>query len=181
MLGASDLKKFFVLDAENAIKVLGGIYSKLHNPDVDIESYVVTAHGMKSALLNIGETELSKAALSLELAGRERDIARISDETPPFLNELQSLVMRFKQKEDDSAVEVSDEDMAYLRDKMLKIYNACKRFDKQSAKAALDDLKQKTWSRQINDVIDDIAVYLLHSAFKKAAIMAEDAANMDFH
>jgi len=181
MLKISDLKKFFILDAENAIKVLSEIHKTLNDFDADIESYVVTVHGMKSALLSIGETELSGEALSLELAGRERNIAKMSDETLPFLNELQSLIMKFEQKEDDSAVEVSDEDMAHFRDKMLKICKACMQFDKQSAKAVLDDLKQKTWPRHINDVIDGIAVYLLHSAFKKAAVMAEDAANMDFH
>ncbi|MCL1866448.1 MAG: ATP-binding protein, partial [Oscillospiraceae bacterium] len=63
--------------------------------DMDYTSYITTAHGLKSALLNIGESELSKFALMMETAGKNKDIEVILKDTPTFVEELQAVVDRF--------------------------------------------------------------------------------------
>jgi len=60
----------------------------------DMQSYGVYAHGMKSALLNIGASELSSLAKELEQAAQENDIAKIQSGTPNFLERLQGFIAR---------------------------------------------------------------------------------------
>jgi len=124
---------------------------------------------MKSALANIGETKLSDTALKLEQAGREQNIAVITAETPAFMDALRLLIDKYKPAGNDDIIEVSDDDMVYLRNKLLDIKTACQTFDITAAKDALGSLRQKTWPRYINGMLDEISVHLLHSAFKKAA------------
>jgi len=180
MMKTSEIKTIFVRDAKKAVSVIEKVYADL--PDVDeaeIKDYIIAVHGIKSSLDLIGEKEISAAAFKLEKAGGERNFAVMSDETPALLNTLRSLIVEFTPKEEeDETVEVSDDDAAYLRGKMLEIKTACAAFDKKTAQTALADLRQKRWPCRINDFFDDIAGYLLHSAFKKASAVAENTAEM---
>ena len=69
--------------------------------------------------------------------------------------------------------EISGEDNVYLKEKLIEIKTVRVVFDINAAKAALHDLKQKTWPRHIDAVLDDIAVHLLHSAFNEAETAAD--------
>ncbi|MCL2664786.1 MAG: ATP-binding protein, partial [Defluviitaleaceae bacterium] len=51
----ADMKMFFSLDAENTIKVLSSFTALREPGEEDFESFVTAAHGIKSALANIGE------------------------------------------------------------------------------------------------------------------------------
>jgi len=131
---------------------------------------------MKSALANIGETKLSGDALNLEQAGREQNLAVITAETPGFLDALRVLIDKFKPAGNDDIIEVSGDDMVYLRDKLQIIKTSCESFDITTAKDALGSLQQKKWPHYINGILDEISVHLLHSAFRKAADVAHSAA-----
>ncbi|MCL2264890.1 MAG: transporter substrate-binding domain-containing protein [Treponema sp.] len=167
-------------DIENAINVMGNIYKKLPDiSDEELELYVTTVHGIKSVLINIGERELSDTALKLEKAGDNRDMKLITDETETFLNSLLPLIKKLKLIKDENeanniSAEISSDDDAYLRENLLKIKTFCEAFDKKAAKALLDELRQKTWTNDINSVLDEIALLILHSAFKKAAQTVQD-------
>jgi hypothetical protein len=128
---------------------------------------------MKSALANIGETELSAAALRLEQAGRKQDLAAI-EETPAFIEALRVLIDKYRPSGGDETAEISGDDTVYLRDKLLEIKTACETFEITAARNALGDLRQKAWPHHINGSLDEISVHLLHSAFKKAAAAAEN-------
>ena len=172
---AQSLQKIIALDAKNAIKVLENLNEKIRDlNDADISLYITTVHGMKSALANIKENELSDFALKLEKAGNERNFDIMSNETSAFINALQSLVKKLTLCEDGDNMEITDEDMVFLREKLIEIKAACAVFDKRAVKTAMNDLKQKTWSSRINPVLDDITLHILHSAFKKAADAAEN-------
>jgi PAS domain S-box-containing protein len=176
-----DLGKYFAKDAESAVKVLEKllpvINSELAN-DEDIELYITTVHGMKSSLANIGERELSEAAFKLEQAGKEKSTGFITDKTPVFVTVLKSLIEKFKSEESSVADEITDEDKAYLKDKLGEIRIACKRLDKQTAKSIMNDIKQHAWTEELNIALDDIDIHLLHSAFKKAAKVAEETGGL---
>lgn len=183
VFSSGNVRTAVLSDAENALKVLGNIYVKL--PDIneaEIKLFVTTVHGMKSGLANLGEEELSAFALKLEKAGDERDFAVISEEIPVFIAELQSLIAKFYPEESYNA-EISDDAIIpedsriYLQEKLLEIKTACAAFNKNAVKAALEELNNKTWPARINNVLDDLAIHLLHSTFKKAAVLAEDTAN----
>jgi signal transduction histidine kinase/DNA-binding response OmpR family regulator len=170
----TEIGKFFVLDAKHAIEVIEEVYRRQDTDAVD--SYTTTVHGMKNALANVGEAELSSVAHRLEQAGKEHDLGVITEETPAFLEALRFLIDKHKSSDNNDTAEVTGEDTVYLRDKLIEIKTACQVFDITAAKNALDSLRKKTWPRYVNETLDEISVHLLHSAFKRAAAIAEETA-----
>jgi CheY-like chemotaxis protein len=174
---SSQIIDFFVRDAKNAVNILESM--ALNGGDLndeEIEQYRITVHGMKSALANIDEKELSGIALKLELAARDRNTGVISAQTQEFIQALQSLIVKFKPAEEDKNLKISAEDLSFLREKLLEITKACGDFDNDTAETALKDIKQKKWPNHINAVLGDIAAHILHSDFDKAADLAENTA-----
>jgi uncharacterized protein YigA (DUF484 family) len=114
-------------------------------------------------------------ALMLEKAGDDKEIAAIQTETPAFITALQSLLEKLRQRELKSVapVNIPEDDMVLLREKLDEIIKACEAFDKKAAKTALDELKQKTWPYEINSALDEIAACLLRGEFKKIVSVAE--------
>ena len=175
---SSELKKFFIRDAENTLDIMNNIFLYKNGSseicDIkNIELFIITIHGIKSALANIGEIELSDTAGKLEQAGKERNLELILIETPALINNLKSLIAKFKPKSKNQKEEISDEDSVYLRDKLQYIKTACFELNKKTAKDAINDLKQKIWPDYINNILDEITVQLLHSEFDKAAVIAD--------
>jgi signal transduction histidine kinase/CheY-like chemotaxis protein/ABC-type amino acid transport substrate-binding protein len=167
----SHLAEIFIRDAEKAAAALKAVHEKNVYRDEDIQSYIINIHAMKSALANIGETELSGFALKLEKAGRQGDTAVLSGETSSFLEKLRAVNEKIKPKEENTA-ENSNDDLAYLREKLAEIQKACTALDKKIAKGALGELQQKTWSHSVKKRLDAISEYLLHSDFEKAGKLA---------
>ena len=171
----SELEKFFLLDAENAVNKFEELYAKINALDEkDIESYEITVHGIKSALANIGETKLSETAYRLEQAAIEKNLAVITGETRAFIDALKSLIEKMTPAKDSNDAQITDEDAAYLREKLIEVKTACEAIDKKAAKTALGDLKQKNWPHNISGALDEISVHLLHSDFDKAAAKAAE-------
>jgi len=164
----------FVRDAEKAIQVLDNILQKNFNTESDIQLYIINVHAMKSALANIGETELSESALRLEQAGREKDLNLMTTETKNFLEALQAVIEKIKPKDDDDGnIEDTQEALAYLREKLKDIKNACDTYDKKAVKNTLNELKEKTWSHKTKELINSVAYHLLHSEFDKVSSLAD--------
>jgi signal transduction histidine kinase/CheY-like chemotaxis protein len=59
----------------------------------DLRLYTTYVHGLKSALASIGASELSTAAMALEMAGREENLGYIDEHTPKFISGLQALLV----------------------------------------------------------------------------------------
>ena len=180
--GLSDMEELFMLDAESTVETLEGLSGNIFElDDSELDLYVITVHGIKSALANIGQTALSADALTLEKAGDARDFALMAAKTPALIDALKGVLTNFravKERSEGDMVTVSGESAAYLRDTLLGIKAACDTLDKDAAKAALNELKQKTWPPPVADALNDIVVCLLHSEFKTAANLAEKTANM---
>ena len=158
----------FLKDAEKAAATLETIIGNNCRRTDDLNIYTITVHAMKSALANIGEKELSGIAEKLECAGKEKNIEEIINKTPPFINLLRIIIGKIKAVEDDEDItmsEMSDNDMAYLLEKLNVIQEACAAFDSKTAKEALTRLKEIKWPRQIKDQLRKISEFLLHSDF----------------
>jgi len=170
---AAELRNFFIHDVENAMNVLENLdFTNLD--DAGLELYIVTIHGMKSALFNIGEKDFSSVAYKLEKAGLERDFNVIANDTFSFLRVLKSLAMKFQPEKGNETKEVSKEDLSYLHDKLIVMKDACVSYDRSAAKDTLNDLRQKQWPSHIVSVLDEISMNILHSSFKKATALIED-------
>jgi len=166
----------FEHDARNAINILDGLADKLGNLDEkELGAYVVTVHGIKSALASIGEKELSGVAYKLEKAGGNRNFSLIMSETPAFVEALSSLLAKAKSKEENSDVDISDEDKTFMLEKFDDIKAACEVYNMKDAKKALADLKEKAWPRLVEDIYDEISVGLLRGEFKKVMSIIKEA------
>jgi HPt (histidine-containing phosphotransfer) domain-containing protein len=172
----SKLTAIFVRDGFRTLEVLGswcaqrGAYT-----DEDIEKYVTNIHGIKSALANIGEAELSALASRLEQAGRARRLAVMASETPAFLHALREALEKIAPREDDEGGEITDGDRAYLRERLLALQAACAAYDKKSARDALDALERKSWPRPTRKLLETIALHLLHSKFKAIVSLVDES------
>ncbi|MCL1819353.1 MAG: ATP-binding protein [Oscillospiraceae bacterium] len=154
----------FVRDALKSLDVLDIIMQKNGSyTDEDIRTYVINVHGMKSALANIGKTDLSSIALKLEQMGRDGNTEVIASETPAFLTALRALTDEMKPKEDDS--EAVDSDVPLLNEKLQIIKSACEEYDESAVEDALAALREKTWSPQTKKLLNEISEHLLHSDF----------------
>jgi signal transduction histidine kinase/CheY-like chemotaxis protein len=169
-----ELAAIFVRDAEKALARLEAINAYAYRRTDDIRSYVIDVHAMKSALANIGETELSALALKLEQAGRVEDIPVLQSVTPAFLEALREVIKKNKPKENESGIiTVDSENLAYLAEKLTVIRTACENYDDATANTALYELRKKEWPEPTKDLLDTIAMHLLHSDFEEAAKLAE--------
>jgi HPt (histidine-containing phosphotransfer) domain-containing protein len=175
---SADLKltAIFVRDGFRSLEVLGSLcMQQSAYTDEDIERYVTNIHGMKSALANIGETELAALASWLEQAGRARNLAVMASETPAFLHALREALEKIAPREDDEDGEITDEDRAYLREKLLALQAACAAYDKKSARDALDEIERKSWPRPTRKLLETIALHLLHSKFRGIVSLVEES------
>jgi CheY-like chemotaxis protein len=167
-----ELQKIFKRDAEKAVAELE-MLTDFENQEI-MQNYIINVHAMKSALANIGKTELSEMASKLEKASRANNISVISNGTPVFLNELHKLIAQLTPKpEDDDKTIAIDEDTVYLREKLIIIKNACTDYDNRTVKSVLAELRQKLWSASTVKILDEIAEHILHSDFEEAADIAE--------
>ena len=164
-----------VCDAENVIAVFKDLLPRMTAPcDADLELYTATAHGISSALSNIEEAELCRAAYTLEKAGANKVVSIIQTDTPEFIDALQAFIDRSKPADSDDMAQVSSEDENYLLAKMGDIKKACEALDVKAAKSAMADLKKKTWSRKSKVLIEEVSVNLLRGDFDKVISNIEE-------
>jgi CheY-like chemotaxis protein/anti-sigma regulatory factor (Ser/Thr protein kinase) len=168
-----ELAEIFIRDAEKSIKTLEAIHEKrgaCH--DDDIRLYTVNVHAMKSALMNVGEKELSAFASRLEQAGRDKDTAVMSYETPLFLNDLRKVIEKLTpMREDDT--QAADEDSGYLNEKLLLIIRACEGYERKTVKEAIVELRQRQWSPPVKEMLGTMAENLLTGDFEEVAAIAK--------
>ena len=177
---SEELLRTVLKDIENALVVLDELMPKIeNNSDSDLNLYATTVHGMKSVLLHIGEKELSESAYRLEQAGDNSSIDEILRDTPLLIKAIKQIIEKHKPAESTASEthEDSSEDIEFLHEKLEEIQTACEQFKKKIAKTALDELKEKTWSKHTNELLTEISEYLLYGEFKSAVSAIKDAIN----
>jgi len=168
------LAKYFIRDAKKAIDVLSMIYENNCQDESDLSAYVINVHAMKSALANVGETDLSNEASQLEQAGRDNNTDLILSSLPGFIEGLNKVIEKLDAGEEDAVHEESDDDgadFAVFQEKLRAIQEACASYDKKAAKMALSELKKMN-RKAIKDQLNSIDELLLHSEFDEAANVA---------
>ena len=174
-----ELAENFIRDAENSFPILEAIHTNNYRRVDDIQTFIINIHAMKSALANIGETELSLVASKLEEAGRAQNITAITSEVPAFLNSLRAVIEKIRLKNAAEETPQTNNDPAYLREKLLLMQTACASYDDRTANAVLSELRHKTWPPAVKELLAAIAEQLLHSEFEEAAALIEDHVKED--
>jgi HPt (histidine-containing phosphotransfer) domain-containing protein len=164
------LAQVFRRDADKAVEEL-----QRAAENHDAKRFASTAHAMKSALLNIGEKDLSALAAQLERAGQSGDMDAIIPLADSLCHQLNTL--RLRQTPEDAAAENECiiEDTAHLAGKLREIISACADYDDTKAYAALDELAGKNWRPKTAAELEEIRnILFLHSDFEEAAEKASD-------
>jgi CheY-like chemotaxis protein/two-component sensor histidine kinase len=174
---SAELLRVFRRDTVKAINTLRDTAPKGGGDNGNIKLFTITVHAMKSALANIGETEMSQSAAALEKAGLNEDADFIAANAENFVKSLESLIGELSpaQTAVDAAGTDADvtEDTAYLKEQMQIIKTACNDYDDTAAYAALDHLKEKQWKPVTTAALEKIRETLfLHSDFEGAAEQA---------
>ncbi len=164
----------FLHDAANAIAVLEAwIGKEAAGSDEDLSHLLITLHGMKSALANIGETELAQVAGLLNDAGKQGDMTIINRDVPVFLKTLQDLVQKLVL---DESCDSTDDDADYLRNKLETVVKLCSVYSRKEIMDILDELGQSKCSRQMRLTLQNISSAVLYSDFEEAAKIASSYA-----
>jgi len=150
---APKVKQIFCEDAKKAIVTL-----KETAVGNEIKLFTITAHAMKSALANVGESEASQSAFALETAGKNGDTDFIGANTENFIRILEDLILKFTEITDNKDAPQDDviEDALYLNEQLQIIKTACENYDDDKAYAALDRLKEKTWRKETSNMLEQI-------------------------
>ena len=173
-----ELIQYFIEDAERIISATESICANEFRRADDIQMYVTCVHGIKSALANIAEKELSAFALRLEQAGKDQNTAVMIGETPVFMNALRELLVRLRlaAKSPDAEKKSSEtpEDTEYLREKLFVLQAACGVYSKKMTGEVMSALSQKTWPDETAGLLKKISALLESDGFEEAAKTAKD-------
>jgi len=164
----------FARDVKKSLAVLYAFIERGDsNDEDDIREYTIHTHGMKGALVSIGNTYLAAIAQKLEQMGRDNKINMILNETPDFLKALQEYTDSVQPGQQHTSEDPTDEDKSLLEEKLLLIKSACDDFDSNAVDEALATLKEKPWPSQTTDLLEMISEKLLHSEFDEIVELIE--------
>ena len=168
--------EIFLRDARKTLTALETASQKNDYANEDtMRAYIISAHGIKGALANIGKKDLSAAAFKLEMAGREGKIETIKSETPAFLDSLRAFAEELTAQIETaaSAAEAEGgklvEDKSHLTKMLHAIKTACQEYDENTANKTLEELRKMPWSPETKGLLGTIAEQLLHSDFDEIA------------
>jgi CheY-like chemotaxis protein len=160
------MRESFVRDAKKAVTVLDNfkLLHSLDNAD-GIQEFVVSIHGIKSSLSNIGEEKLSEHAFELEKAGRELSlsIGKMSASATDFLENLNKLLGTMETAESTVG---EDKDIEGLCEKLRAIQKACVDYDRKSTLSIIESIE--SCSAETKKILDSIAEHVIHSSFEEA-------------
>jgi len=170
------LVESFLIDAKKSIVVLEPIVQKPELDLSELKTYTIQTHAIKSALSNIGRTELSQIASVLEQAGRDGDKQAIKRDTEKFLEKVKEVVKELSAKKDKFSVSY-DDDPVFLRERLYAISEACANYDKKTVEKLLAEFKEKSFSVGTKAVLNKLPNLLLLSDFEEAAALAKQTAD----
>jgi HPt (histidine-containing phosphotransfer) domain-containing protein len=161
------LIEFFVKDAKKTIQQLLEITQTKDFSDPDnSQRYIISIHGIKSALANVDEMELSEQAKKLEISARNGDIDTLLYETPDFITNLQQVLEKFIVA--DTETDQTD-DMECLIPLLTRIAELCRDYDRKGVFEMIAQLK--VYSPETKKMLDEVKNHALHSDFEEAEQM----------
>ncbi|MCL2052684.1 MAG: response regulator [Lachnospiraceae bacterium] len=158
--------KSFIRDANKALEIFDDLLKRdALNEKEGLNSFVVTVHGIKSALKNIKEIKLSERAFDLEQAGRNQNINLIKERIISFLDELREMLKKLEIHADDEKAKAAD-DIDDIDEKLKLAKEMCADYNRKGALDILSSLKIKDSEKKacLNTAIE----HLYLSEFDKA-------------
>jgi len=122
----------------------------------DFENYTIQVHALKSSARLVGAVNLSDSALALEIAGKEKDIDRIINNTESLIKEYDSIqkglsevfLKMESQKDLEEKEEISEKK---LKRKLSELCELIQAFDFESAKDLFASLERYKMPESFNE------------------------------
>jgi CheY-like chemotaxis protein/HPt (histidine-containing phosphotransfer) domain-containing protein len=166
------LLELVIRDTRKAAAALEALSQKSDSfeNEADLLELRLTAHGIKSTLAYIGESELSGTARILEDAARENNIELITASIPDFIEKLHGLIEKFETYQDEMRAneDDTDGDIAVLREKILAIQKICADYSRKGALDAIEKIKQGSCSKETRKALSNITDFVLEGSFEEA-------------
>jgi len=132
----------------------------------DLHLYATHVHGLKSASASIGAIELSKAALDLESAGKENNIAFVNAYNAKFLMDLEALLRNIgivlDQIEAGKASPSLDAPAETLKPELTRLKEALDHFDSEvidQATMALQEFEHAVdYGSDVKAILQDVLI-----------------------
>jgi CheY-like chemotaxis protein len=163
------LTEVFLLDAENALKILPETANSPNNRESDIKLFAITAHAMKSALANMGNHALSERAKELEFSAE--DHKTINEKLPGFLDDLRAYVKELSLETTDESGDETELD-TLPTGKLEEFINACENYDEMTAEAILTEIMSLHLAKETKAALTVVSQKLMVSEFEEAAELA---------
>jgi signal transduction histidine kinase/CheY-like chemotaxis protein/PAS domain-containing protein/HPt (histidine-containing phosphotransfer) domain-containing protein len=174
----AELLSIFAKDAKKSLLVLESTLKNIAKAtDEDLSLFTVHAHAMKSNLANIGEKEASDLAFSLEKAGKKHDKGSIQAKAPQFIDTLQKMIKKIKEKTEkniENASEKIEENTALLLEQLKTIGEACQNYDARTANLTLAELRKSQWASKTEEFLEKIAEHILRSDFEEIGALVDN-------
>jgi len=158
----------FIRDGRRALAVLDELcHKKKYAKEECLKRFIITVHGMKVSLSSIGETELSKMAEKMEMAGRAQDSRYIKSSMPVFMEGLRELLERIEPIKEEHT---ENEDVKVIYDTLLTLQELCADYNRKGALELLSGLKHCT--KETRTFLNNINNYILNSDYEEAETAA---------
>jgi HPt (histidine-containing phosphotransfer) domain-containing protein len=162
--------ELFIKDAKKAIVVLNTIIGKnLPYTEEEVKDYVISVHGMKSALANINQKDLSAFAFKLEQYGKNNNVEAIAAETPAFIKSLLALVGELTPREQTVSENLTVDCAEHLKEQLISIKTACEVYDTDTISKILKELRRTLYPQKIKKFLSEVYEQLLYSEFDEIA------------
>ena len=170
----AELRRTFLADANKSKNTLESLMQILEADNLEaavFKLYVIQTHAVKSALRNIGCTELAETADFLETAGRMSDLEKIRSTTNVFLSNLSKIITLITEVKDMETDE--NEDRKAVAKLLFSIAAACEAYNIQLTRDLLREIKRIPLSESTKDVISKIENHLFLSDDDEAGNLAK--------
>jgi len=138
--------------------------------------YTTYVHALKSALANIGASELSKSAKALEFAGKQKDFAFINSNNSQFLMDLGNLLESLKNalSSDSNDGNKVYFDFELLRTELNMLREALESLDSTAIDKTVDNLREYAQTDKIGSGIENILQSVLIGEYDEAISMIDN-------
>ena len=138
--------------------------------------YVIYAHALKSASMNIGAGRLSNLASALELAGKQEELAFVKTRNPELCDVLEELLntlsdiisANYEEERQDAA------NTAILRAELAQLKTALESFDSAAIDSAVGKLRGFAPALDVGAVVDNLLQCILIGEYDNALELIDD-------
>jgi len=170
------LLESFIRDAVKTVETIDELKDRSGFPtEDDLRQLTITIHGIKGALGNLGEKNLSEKARYLEEACRTGNTESISTDLPGFYEDLKILTEKLKPDQTDkngqNEKDVYD-DPKNIISILAAIQNMCADYNRRGALDLISDTER--CSEKTRSVLDNVQELVLQSEYDEAEIVVSD-------